>query len=100
MPALSLETEMPTQCNEPACLISGSIDMLYPNILRIQRQVTCSQVKGIFGVIGSDSIGKMAFPAVQAAPCFSSSFDPILPGQSGAQGDFLAIILKLASFLV
>lgn len=32
------------------------------------------QVKGIFGFDDSANIGKHAFPAVQAAPSFSSSF--------------------------
>lgn len=47
---------------------------LYENIIRIQRQVTFNQVKSIFGFGDSDCIGKIAFPAVQAAPSFSSSF--------------------------
>jgi len=63
-------------------LDTDSIDMLYPNILRIQRQTTCSQVKGIFGVTDSDSIGKMSFPATQAAPCFSTSLPAIFPSKA------------------
>lgn len=55
------------------------IGSLYPNVLRIQRAVTYNQVKGIFGFTDSDNIGKHGFPAVQAAPCFSSSF-PVLFG--------------------
>ncbi|KAK4538118.1 hypothetical protein CDCA_CDCA16G4143 [Cyanidium caldarium] len=47
---------------------------LYPNVLRIQRAVTFSQARGIFGFQDADNIGKIAFPAVQAAPAFSSSF--------------------------
>ena len=31
-------------------------------------------MKGIFGFGDSDVIGKIAFPAVQAAPCLSSTF--------------------------
>ncbi|KAI7686919.1 hypothetical protein SSS_07800 [Sarcoptes scabiei] len=46
----------------------------YENILKIQRLVTFNQVKGIFGFNDSDSIGKISFPAIQAAPAFSSSF--------------------------
>lgn len=46
--------------------------------MRIQRAVTASQVKGIFGFQNSDNIGKFAFPAVQAAPSFSSSFPVVL----------------------
>lgn len=52
----------------------GQCPEFYQNIVRIQRSVTCSQVKGIFGVTDSDSIGKMSFPAVQAAPAFSTTF--------------------------
>ncbi|GAB0494147.1 hypothetical protein MMPV_005437 [Pyropia vietnamensis] len=55
------------------------IGSLYPNVLRIQRAVTYNQVKGIFGFTDSDNIGKHGFPAVQAAPCLSSSF-PVLFG--------------------
>uniref|UniRef100_A0A1X7UBG2 Tryptophanyl-tRNA synthetase n=1 Tax=Amphimedon queenslandica TaxID=400682 RepID=A0A1X7UBG2_AMPQE len=39
--------------------------------------VTCNQAKGIFGFQDTDSIGKMAFPAVQAAPSFSTTFPDI-----------------------
>lgn len=54
----------------------------YQNVVRIQRSVTFNQVKGIFGFGDSDSIGKIAFPAVQAAPSFSSSFPNIFGGKS------------------
>lgn len=50
------------------------IGHLYPNVLKIQRFVTYNQAKGIFGFTDSDNIGKHGFPAVQAAPAFSSSF--------------------------
>lgn len=46
----------------------------YRNIARIQRMVTMNQVKGIFGFTTDDNIGKIAFPAVQAAPSFPDSF--------------------------
>jgi tryptophanyl-tRNA synthetase len=36
--------------------------------------VTFNQVKGIFGFTESDVIGKIGFPAVQAAPALSSTF--------------------------
>ena len=35
------------------------------------------QARGIFGFTMSDNIGKWAFPAVQAAPSFSTSFPHI-----------------------
>lgn len=59
------------------------VGTMYPNIVRIQKLVTQSQARGIFGFRGEDNIGKMAFPAIQAAPSFSSSFPAIFgPGRS------------------
>ncbi|VVC27298.1 Aminoacyl-tRNA synthetase, class Ic,Tryptophan-tRNA ligase,Aminoacyl-tRNA synthetase, class I, conserved [Cinara cedri] len=52
----------------------GECPAFYANIVRIQKSVTFNQVKGIFGFGDSDNIGKIAFPAVQAAPCLASSF--------------------------
>ncbi|KAK4336810.1 hypothetical protein RND71_043689 [Anisodus tanguticus] len=52
----------------------GQCNSFYKNILKIQRNVTFNQVKGIFGFTNSDCIGKIAFPAIQAAPSFSSTF--------------------------
>jgi tryptophanyl-tRNA synthetase len=50
---------------------------MYPNVVRIHKAVTTNQVKGIFGFTDSSNIGKMAFPAIQAAPSFPSSFPHI-----------------------
>ncbi|XP_014277826.1 tryptophan--tRNA ligase, cytoplasmic [Halyomorpha halys] len=52
----------------------GRCTNFYENILRIQKCVTFNQVKGIFGFGDSDVIGKISFPAIQAAPSFSTSF--------------------------
>lgn len=60
----------------------GKSSAFYRNILRIQRCVTFNQVRGIFGFGDSDKIGKIAFPAVQAAPSFSSSFPHIFGEKS------------------
>eukprot|EP01121_Diplochlamys_sp_Union-15-3_P014615 TRINITY_DN467_c0_g1_i2.p1 TRINITY_DN467_c0_g1~~TRINITY_DN467_c0_g1_i2.p1 ORF type:complete len:434 (+),score=70.36 TRINITY_DN467_c0_g1_i2:87-1388(+) len=49
---------------------------LYPTVMRVQKLVTNNQVRGIFGLTGSDNIGSNAFPAIQAAPSFPSSFIP------------------------
>ena len=57
------------------------IQHMYPNILKIQKRVTYNQTQAIFGFTGKDSIGKQAFPAVQAAPSFSSSFKTVLNNQ-------------------
>lgn len=55
-------------------LVHRKCPAFYQNMIRIQKCVTFNQVKGIFGFGDSDSIGKIAFPAVQAAPSFSSTF--------------------------
>ncbi|KAL3927761.1 MAG: hypothetical protein SGARI_005239, partial [Bacillariaceae sp.] len=54
------------------------VGTMYPNILRICKAVTTNTVNGIFGFDGSANIGKIAFPAVQAAPSFASSFPVVL----------------------
>ncbi|XP_061193094.1 tryptophan--tRNA ligase, cytoplasmic-like isoform X1 [Saccostrea echinata] len=54
----------------------------YRTICRIQKLVTYNQVKGIFGFTDSDSIGKISFPAIQAAPSFSCMFPEIFNGRS------------------
>jgi tryptophanyl-tRNA synthetase len=53
------------------------VGTMYPNILKIQKSVTGNQAKGIFGFNDSSSIGKFAFPAIQAAPSFPNSFPHI-----------------------
>jgi len=58
------------------------IQHMYPNVLRIQKALTYNQAKGIFGFTGDANVGKSAFPAVQAAPSFSSSFPVPLRGMA------------------
>jgi len=53
------------------------VGTMYPNIVKIQKCITGSTVKGIFGLTESDSIGKLSFPAIQAAPSFSNTFPHI-----------------------
>jgi tryptophanyl-tRNA synthetase len=53
----------------------------YENMIDIMKHVTFNQVKGIFGFDGGTNIGKIMFPAVQAAPSFSSSFPFIFGGK-------------------
>jgi tryptophanyl-tRNA synthetase len=52
----------------------GQCPNFYQNMVQIQRTVTFNQAKAIFGFDDSSSIGKIAFPATQAAPCISNSF--------------------------
>mmetsp|Transcript_22594 Transcript_22594/g.33369 ORF Transcript_22594/g.33369 Transcript_22594/m.33369 type:complete len:673 (-) Transcript_22594:485-2503(-) len=58
------------------------VGRMYPNIVRIWKAVTTNTIQGIFGFDGSSNIGKVAFPAIQAAPSFASSFPTCLSGQS------------------
>jgi len=50
---------------------------LYPNVLRIEKAITFNTAKSSFGFSDSDCIGKISFPAIQAAPSFSSTFPHI-----------------------
>lgn len=53
------------------------IGHMYPNICRFQRNINMNTLKAIFGLTFSDSCGKAAYPAIQAAPVLSSSFNHI-----------------------
>uniref|UniRef100_H3A1Z2 Tryptophan--tRNA ligase, cytoplasmic n=1 Tax=Latimeria chalumnae TaxID=7897 RepID=H3A1Z2_LATCH len=59
----------------------GASPGFYRNVVKVQKHVTFNQVKGIFGFTDSDCIGKISFPAIQAAPSFSSSFPQIFNGR-------------------
>lgn len=50
------------------------IGHMYQNVVRMQKQITYNQIKGIFGLDGSENSGKVAFPAIQAVPCMPSTF--------------------------
>ncbi|XP_028677102.1 tryptophan--tRNA ligase, cytoplasmic-like [Erpetoichthys calabaricus] len=63
----------------------GESPGFYKNVVKIQKHVTFNQVKGIFGFTDSDCIGKISFPAIQAAPSFSSSFPQIFNGRKDIQ---------------
>ena len=68
---------------------------MYPNIVRIWKAVTVNQVNGVFGFDGMSNIGKAAFPAVQAAPSFGSSFPNVL----GSEGDDAGMEANLACLI-
>jgi tryptophanyl-tRNA synthetase len=40
------------------------IQYLYPNVIKTQKHINLSQIKGIFGFNSSDPVGKFAYPAV------------------------------------
>lgn len=58
-------------------LNSQSMGMMYPMIIKIQKLVTLKDVLNTFGfpLDGKDTtLGKVAFPPVQAAPAFAETF--------------------------
>jgi tryptophanyl-tRNA synthetase len=48
---------------------------LYPNVLKIWKSVNYATARSAFGFTPQSNIGQSAFPAIQAAPSFPSSFD-------------------------
>jgi tryptophanyl-tRNA synthetase len=54
------------------------VGTMYPNIVKIWKACTVNQVNGCFGFDGSSNTGKVAFPAIQAAPSFATSFPNML----------------------
>jgi len=59
----------------------GQCSEFYQHVQLVAKNVTFNQAKGCFGFSESDSIGKIHFPAIQAAPSFSGSFPFIFNGQ-------------------
>ncbi|CUG89126.1 tryptophanyl-tRNA synthetase, putative [Bodo saltans] len=55
---------------------------MYSTVLELQRCITTNAAKNTFGFVDTDCIGKVAFPATQAAPSFVSSFRNVLPIKS------------------
>ncbi|KAI8031454.1 Tryptophan--tRNA ligase, cytoplasmic [Camellia lanceoleosa] len=53
----------------------------YENMVRINKCVTYNKAVGIFGFTGEDHIGKISFPAAQAAPSFPSSLPHLFSGK-------------------
>lgn len=58
------------------------VGTMYPTICKIEKCVTANQVRALFGFTDSDNIGKYSFPAIQAAPSFSSAFPHIFGRRS------------------
>ncbi|KAF1754205.1 hypothetical protein GCK72_020765 [Caenorhabditis remanei] len=63
----------------------------YENIVKIWKTVNANQTRSIFGFTPEDCMGKAAFPAVEAAPCFASSF-PHIFGEKGKKNDIPCLI--------
>ena len=64
------------------------VGTMYPNICKLQKCFTFNAVRASFGFTGSDHTGKIAFPAIQAAPSFSNSF----PHLFGSRHDIPCLI--------
>merc|ERR1719499_2384447 len=72
------------------------IGEMYPTILRIQKKVTHSQVRGIFGFTESDNMGKHSFAAIQAAPSFPVAFKKVLVDENGKSFDRMPCLIPCA----
>ena len=53
------------------------IKHLYPNTIKVQKNTTMNQIKGLFGFNENDPIGKFAYPPIQSVPSFCNSFPHI-----------------------
>eukprot|EP00127_Corallochytrium_limacisporum_P005734 Clim_evm113s210 gene=Clim_evmTU113s210 len=60
----------------------------YRNVCKIRKATTFSTAAAIFGFTNSSNIGQIGFPAVQAAPSFSSSFTTMF----GEKSDLFCLI--------
>ena len=63
----------------------NAIGDLYPRVCQIQRHLTCNQLRATFGIVGSDSPGKMSFPAMQMAPAMALTFPFLFDLEPGQQ---------------
>lgn len=52
---------------------TNNIEHLYSIAVNVAKRVTFNTAKAVFGLTDSDNIGKVWFPAMQAAPCFVQS---------------------------
>ena len=68
--------------NNNITLFSSQSPSFYKTVCRIWKCVTLNQARGIFGFDDSSCIGKIGFPAIQAATAFSSSFPQIFNGKT------------------
>lgn len=68
---------------------------MYPNIAKIWKSITYNTAKAAFGFDPQSNIGQSAFPAIQAAPSFATSFEIPLRNVGGPGVD-----LKQAACLI
>ena len=72
------------------------VGTMYPTIVRIWKAVTNNTVNGIFGFDGTCNIGKIAFPAIQAAPSFPASFPIVLGSRTSKECANMACLIPCA----
>lgn len=53
------------------------IGNMYELFIQMQKHITVNQINAIFGFGGSDNVGKLAYPPLQAVPCFPTAFPHI-----------------------
>ena len=80
--SMNMFMNMTQHCNLPSN--PQSLAMIFMNFMLnmvntqsrqvLRRCVTFNQIRGIFGLTPEDNIGKISFPAIQAAPSFPTSF--------------------------
>ena len=56
------------------------IQHLYPTIIEINKASNFNLFRSVFGFDNHTSIGKISFPSIQAAPCFSRCFTNLFSG--------------------
>ena len=67
---------------------------MYPNVCRIWKSITYNTARAAFGFEGSSNVGQSAFPAIQAAPSFPSSFP--IPLSKTPRSDHMACLIPCA----
>lgn len=72
------------------------VGTMYPNIVRIWKAATANTVNAMFGFDGSSNVGKLAFPAIQAAPAFATSFPVVLNQEGQSTVDRMACLIPCA----
>mmetsp|Transcript_3508 Transcript_3508/g.8733 ORF Transcript_3508/g.8733 Transcript_3508/m.8733 type:complete len:650 (+) Transcript_3508:177-2126(+) len=65
------------------------VGKMYPNIVRLWKSVNYATANPLFSLQGDSNIGQSAFPAMQAAPAFPSSFAVPFAGKT----DLLCLVI-------
>ncbi|KAI8866464.1 putative tryptophan--tRNA ligase [Ramicandelaber brevisporus] len=58
------------------------VGTMYPTIVKVSKHINFSTARAVFGFDNSDSLGKIHFASIQAAPSFSAAFPTIFGGRT------------------